>query len=86
MPNCSVIGCKSGHGNDNYQTFVFPKSEELKSLWIEQLNREDFVLSTNSRICEKHFAAECFIEDYDPSKGMDYFITFLAASHRPRQL
>ena len=39
----------------------FQKSEKLQILWIEQLNRKDWMPTRNSRVCEKHFTIESFI-------------------------
>ena len=71
MPNCSVLGCNSGEKDtpQKFQMFMFPsfkddplqKSEKLQMLWIEQLNREDWMPTRNSRVCEKHFTIESFI-------------------------
>ena len=41
--------------------------------WIEQINRKDFKvtdITENSRVCEKHFMADNFVED-------DFFSTIL---------
>ena len=71
MPNCSVLGCNSGEKDtpQKFQMFLFPsfkddpfqKSEKLQILWIEQLNRKDWMPTRNSRVCEKHFTIESFI-------------------------
>ena len=58
MPNCSVVGC-SGNG----QNFKFPNTEKLQNLWKEQLNRINFEVTINSRVCERHFTAESFVPD-----------------------
>ena len=71
MPNCSVLGCNSGEKDtpQKFQMFMFPsfkddplqKSEKLQLLWIEQLNRKDWMPTRNSRVCERHFTIESFI-------------------------
>ena len=67
MPTCVVDGCPSGSGLETrkYHLESFPKSEELRQKWIDKLNRTDFELSLNSKICFKHFRKSDFL----PSEG-----------------
>ena len=61
MPEkCSVVGCKSGYVNGPTSTrFRFPPSfHELRVKWILFLNRPDYEITANSRICADHFEAQ----------------------------
>ena len=67
MPNCSIFGCT---GNDNRSgakkepdlvQFKFPQNKALQDKWVEQINRKDFEVTPNSRVCEIHFSQEHFV-------------------------
>ncbi|XP_044748844.1 THAP domain-containing protein 1-like [Coccinella septempunctata] len=57
MPqSCVAYNCYIRHrkgGNLKFHTF--PKTGLLRDKWIAALGRADFVPSTYSRICSKHF-------------------------------
>ena len=65
MPTCSVFGCFSGDGSKetNIQQFTFPTAKNLHQKWLEQLNRKDYVPTSNSRICIKHFTDDDFLTE-----------------------
>ena len=62
MPEkCSVVGCKSGYVNGPTSTrfrFPPPSFHELRVKWILFLNRPDYEITANSRICADHFEAQ----------------------------
>ena len=62
MPEkCSVVGCKSGYLNGpTSPRFRFPSTSlfELRAKWILFLNRPDYEITANSRICADHFEAQ----------------------------
>ena len=61
MPTCAVPGCNNASGEgDKVSTFALPKAPVQKKEWIERLNREG-VTPEKSRVCEIHFAQECFV-------------------------
>ena len=67
MPStCSVVGCNTGHGkcDEKHACFIFPKSETFSQKWVEKINRKNFKPNQNSRVCSKHFSADCF-DPYD---------------------
>ena len=57
---CAVYGCQS-----RKDLRLFPKSKALLAEWLERLNRKDFVITSDSRICTRHFHADAFIPDED---------------------
>ncbi|KAG8175061.1 hypothetical protein JTE90_019203 [Oedothorax gibbosus] len=72
MPRkCAVPGCKSNYKNSAYtNVFYFPKDEEAKRKWIRAIHRDDFVPSTESVVCIKHFD-ERFIQREDKVRRDD---------------
>ena len=54
---CCVPKCTSGYATSSERRtqFTFPRDEELRNKWIAAIRRKDFVLSSNTTICEKHF-------------------------------
>ena len=55
------IGCKSGYQNGSTSPrFRFPSTSlfELRAKWISFLNRPDYEITGNSRICADHFEAQ----------------------------
>ena len=58
MPHrCCVPDCKSNSPNEkNYaSTFFFPKDPTRKSLWCKNIHRKNFVPTSTTSICVKHF-------------------------------
>ena len=69
MPTCAVVGCYSGKSKENAcQSFNFPDGEKTCKEWLERLNRKDYKVTKNSRVCIRHFAPEAFI---DPKQNVD---------------
>ena len=56
MPMCAVYGC-----NNSKDHTLFPKSKTLLALWVEKINRQDDVVTRDSRVCSKHFDDNAFI-------------------------
>ena len=50
---------------EDCQLFGFPNSGKLRTIWLEQLNCKEFDISEKSKICEKHFENQCFINEED---------------------
>ena len=71
MPSCAIYGCRSGYTNEDkgYQAFKLPKSEELRNLWIEKINRSEYVATQFSIVCSKHFQEKDFVPD---NENLDY--------------
>ena len=52
MPTCAVQGCSASTGSFHR----FPKNPETRMEWVRQINHEDFVLSFDTRVCDRHFS------------------------------
>ncbi|XP_054719278.1 THAP domain-containing protein 1-like [Uloborus diversus] len=65
---CCVPRCKGNYPNTpKVQLFSFPKDDELKRKWISAINRQDFIPTKYTKVCEQHFhdsdirkEAECY--------------------------
>ena len=57
MGVCSVKDC-TGQDHPHHS---FPKTVALKRKWEEQIDRENFTVTENSKVCEKHFEKESFV-------------------------
>ena len=57
---CAVYGCTSKN-----ELRKFPTSKALLAEWLERLNRKDYVITNDSRICSRHFHADAYIPDED---------------------
>ena len=66
MPMCAVYGCQN-----RKELRLFPKSKALLAEWLERLNRKDYVITNDSRICSRHFHADAYVPDEEnkDSKG-----------------
>ena len=56
MP-CAIYNCQSGYGRNSergVRLLAFPKGLTCQK-WIEAVNRENFTVTKDSYICEKHF-------------------------------
>ena len=63
MPHCVVEGCHFRNRKENScRHFSFPDCEKTCQKWLEQLNRQDYKVTKNSRVCIRHFAPEAFID------------------------
>ena len=60
---CAVFGCRSGYkrkkgedGNpEENSKFAFPDEPELQNKWIRFVCRENYKVTSSSRICDRHF-------------------------------
>ena len=63
MPHCLVEGCHFRNRKENScRHFSFPDCEKTRKEWLERLNRKDFKVTKNSRLCIRHFAPEAFLK------------------------
>ncbi|CAN8025714.1 unnamed protein product, partial [Ixodes persulcatus] len=73
MGRCCVPGCRGNYDNGpKVRVFSFPSDKSLKAKWLRSIPRKDFVPTKHSRVCEKHFARDCFITTlthHDESTG-----------------
>ena len=79
MPMCAVYGC-----NKKRDLTLFPKSKALLALWVEKINRQDYVVTRDSRVCSKHFDDNAYIPD-EKNKGAEYLVFFSSRSLKTRE-
>ena len=60
MPQkCSVVNCRTGYINGPAKPmFSFPRNTDLRQRWFKFLNREDYSITSSSRICIDHFESK----------------------------
>ena len=58
MPWCAVINCSVGK---NLHKFPSVGKKALCEKWLELINRKDYTISDDSRVCERHFEYHAFI-------------------------
>src|ERR1700727_1693577 len=67
MPfKCCVPCCSGGKAKDNDKQISmhrFPKDVNLRTTWINNIHRKDFVPTENTRICSQHFYEKDFITE-----------------------
>ena len=64
MPVCAAIGCQTGsrfNKGGKHTLHPFPKDEFIKKIWVESIDRVDFKLTINSRLCSKHFHPKWYL-------------------------
>ncbi|XP_042909025.1 uncharacterized protein [Parasteatoda tepidariorum] len=74
MPyHCCAVNCKGNYANGpKVAVFNFPKDEAQQRRWLQALSRKDFIITKNSRVCEKHFSSDVIIKETvktDPKTG-----------------
>ncbi|XP_020482320.1 uncharacterized protein [Labrus bergylta] len=63
---CIIQGCKSRRARecDSMVTFhCFPTDKDLQEEWLKKTRKDrkpDFKVTSNTRVCSKHFAGDCF--------------------------
>ncbi|XP_049797157.1 uncharacterized protein LOC126213448 isoform X7 [Schistocerca nitens] len=58
---CCCYGCKERYVKGGTVTFhSFPKDERRAKIWLQNINRPNFVHSRYSKVCSKHFTEESF--------------------------
>jgi len=72
MPRrCCVTGCRGNYDQkERISVFRFPTDADRRSLWLTKIPREDFVPSSVSVVCARHFS-EQFIVKYDTATRPD---------------
>ena len=57
MPKyCSVYGCFNSSDNNSDLSFHdFPSHKKTRDAWVKRIRRDDFVPTTSSYVCAKHF-------------------------------
>uniref|UniRef100_A0A2L2YN14 THAP-type domain-containing protein n=1 Tax=Parasteatoda tepidariorum TaxID=114398 RepID=A0A2L2YN14_PARTP len=74
MPyHCCAVNCKGNYANGpKVAVFNFPKDEAQQRRWLQALSRKDFIITKNSRVCEKHFSSDVIVKETvktDPKTG-----------------
>nr|CAI5821050.1 unnamed protein product [Callosobruchus analis] len=85
MPfRCCVPGCNGNcSAAEKVHVFSFPSEEVLRKKWASAINRDNFIATKNSWVCERHFAHGSILwisSYYDKSTGKTLTIPLL----RPR--
>lgn len=71
MPVCAVVGCNIRSGRKDHlkdgegrliSIHLFPRCEKRKKLWVQKLNRKDWIVPNNKTfgVCSIHFDDSCF--------------------------
>ena len=65
MPGCMVIGCLSMSGREKikYGSSPLPKSLEIRTKWLEIIDRPDYQFVHQARVCHKHFRKDDFLSN-----------------------
>ena len=77
MPNCSVVGCdyKKWPKDGTYQSFPIPTEPNLRSKWLNKLNRDQNFNpdAKNVAVCIRHFESDAFVsaEDNKTTRGKE---------------
>ena len=77
MPNCSVVGCdyKKWPKDGTYQSFPIPTEPNLRSKWLNKLNRDKTFNpdAKNVAVCIRHFESDAFVsaEDNKTTRGKE---------------
>ncbi|XP_076236883.1 THAP domain-containing protein 1-like isoform X2 [Calliopsis andreniformis] len=63
MHKCII--CKKEKGTKGLSFHRFPKDVQLVHLWLQNIEKENYVPTSNSFICSTHFAPECLEQKYN---------------------
>ena len=58
MPWCAVFECRE---SKNLHQFPDSGKKALQNKWLEKINRANYTITRDSRVCEKHFEDSAFI-------------------------
>ena len=63
---CCVVGCGNKYSQKtgkDCRLFTPPlNNKKLLARWHENIHRDKFKLTNNTKVCQKHFLEECFIK------------------------
>jgi hypothetical protein len=69
MPDrCCVPGCRGNYDatkecvEQKVSVFKFPDDPELRAKWLRMIPRQDYSITKNTVVCEKHFADEFIVK------------------------
>ena len=60
---CSISGCQTGstcYKGPKFTLYKFQTDPQMQQLWLDQINRPDFIPNKSSVVCGKHFTEDCF--------------------------
>ncbi|XP_060085475.1 THAP domain-containing protein 5-like [Ylistrum balloti] len=64
MVQCAALNCNnSSNRGQKVSLFAFPRDKKLRNAWKIKLKRDNFSPSDHTRLCESHFADDCFTHD-----------------------
>lgn len=79
MPTCVVVGCKVRATKENsvlgLRLHRFPRNPHRRQLWVNAINRPNWIASDNDRICGLHFHSRCPVRNTD---SIDYVPTIFS--------
>ncbi len=65
---CCVPLCDTSSRFNSVVSFhTFPLDKEISKKWIHYIRREDFNITTNTRVCSRHFKSDDLIEPSTPT-------------------
>ncbi len=65
---CCVPLCDTSSRFNSVVSFhTFPLDKETSKKWIHYIRREDFNITTNTRVCSRHFKSDDLIEPSTPT-------------------
>uniref|UniRef100_A0A8C7LTL8 THAP domain-containing protein 1 n=1 Tax=Oncorhynchus mykiss TaxID=8022 RepID=A0A8C7LTL8_ONCMY len=62
MEYCSVPLCTSSEKYSLLSFHSFPSDTELRAKWVINIHRENFPITSHSKVCGRHFLPHDFIE------------------------
>ncbi|XP_018315467.1 THAP domain-containing protein 5-like isoform X1 [Mycetomoellerius zeteki] len=70
MPNSCCAGYCTNINIKGYQMCRFPKDLERKRIWIQNMNRTDWIPTSDARLCDVHFAPHMWMTRKDGSRRL----------------
>ncbi|XP_026076806.1 uncharacterized protein LOC113055066 [Carassius auratus] len=65
---CCVPFCKmSSRYNSVISFHSFPMNEEMRKKWLQNIRRENYNVTVNTRVCSRHFTSDDFIKPSTPT-------------------
>jgi len=68
---CCVVGCTTGYKSNNEKMSIFkvPNNPEDLKKWGLAIPRKNFVVTSTTRVCEKHFCETDIIRFWESGSG-----------------
>ncbi|GBM62351.1 hypothetical protein AVEN_166846-1 [Araneus ventricosus] len=82
MPYRCAVNWKGYYKNGRkVPVFSLPKDTNLRRRWFQALNRKDFVITANSRVCIQHFSEDLVIKESSFADSTNGNIIKIPLSH-----